>query len=139
MNGQNNKISGYKGKNMKNITIFESEKYNDANYRKKGDGIYEMNDQFYISISFTQEPEFGEGTDSTEISQYPLEDILDNYGVFVSDFYEELNNGQSNTCYLEFASPSLDNVTNLLEIVDKHVFLQTVKEDERVFERLCIE
>ena len=119
--------------------IFESEKYNDANYRKKGDGIYEMNDQFYISISFSQEPEFGEGTDSTEISQYPLEDILDNYGVFVSDFYEELNNGQSNICYLEFASSSLDNVTKLLEIVDRHVFLQTVKEDERVFERLCIE
>ena len=33
--------------------------------------------------------QFQEGVDSSDISQYPLEDILDKYCCYISDFYEE--------------------------------------------------
>lgn len=45
------------------------------------------------SLSFEQEPEYGEGESSADISQYPLEDILDRYYVAVEDFYGEINDG----------------------------------------------
>lgn len=81
-------------------------KYNDPRYSKVGDHIYKIynesrkRDFYIISLSFEQEPELGEGDSSKNISQYPLEDILDKYYVAVEDFYEELNDGSSNTCEL---------------------------------------
>ena len=73
---------------MKEIKYLEANKYQDGNYEKLNDVIYRKDNLFFVTLSFIQEPELGEGNDASYISQYPLEDILDKFGVFVSDFYE---------------------------------------------------
>ncbi|MBO5530315.1 MAG: hypothetical protein J5970_02860 [Bacilli bacterium] len=80
-------------------------------------------DNYYvISLSFEQEPELNEKIDNGTISQYPLEDILDKFNVYISDEYKELNNSDSSTCYLEFASSSLEDVERLKSIIGKHIY-----------------
>ena len=113
---------------MKNIRIFSNEKYNNQQYKKVKDGIYKYKAEdgqkyFCTAISFEQEPEYEEGENSAIISQYPLEDILDKFNVYVSDFFKELNNGESNICYYEFSGAKKKYVVNLKKsIVGKHVY-----------------
>lgn len=64
----------------------------------------------------------GEGDSPKNISQYPLEDILDKFGVVVQDFYEDLNDVSDEICYLEFSSPYIESIQKLLGIVNKHVY-----------------
>ena len=67
---------------MKDITIYTPAKYNTDKYTKVKDNIYKTydnfmkQDSFVTSLSFEQEPEYGEGESSADISQYPLEDIF---------------------------------------------------------------
>ena len=88
---------------MKNITIYTPAKYNTDKYTKVKDNIYKTydnfmkQDSFVTSLSFEQEPEYGEGESSADISQYPLEDILDRYYVAIEDFYGE------GVCLVEWA------------------------------------
>jgi len=124
---------------MKDISVYHDAKYQDAKYSRIRNGIYQLGDEYFTSLSFVQETAFGEGEDSSRISQYPLEDILDCFGVYVSDFYERLNHGGSNTCYLEFAGSSLDNIQKLLGLVGRHVYIKRQKEGNACFEKLCIE
>ncbi len=113
---------------MKNIKNYDAKKYEDPKYEKVEEGIYKIfddwkhEDLYVTSLSFVQEPELGEGEDASYISQYPLEDVLDKFLVFVSDFYESLNTSTSNECYQEFASPRLKAVQELRTIIDKHVY-----------------
>ena len=113
---------------MKNIKNYNAKKYEDEKYTKVEDGIYKIiddwnyKDLYVTSLSFEQEPEIEEGEDASDISQYPLEDILDKYLVYISDFYEDLNKENSKTCYQEFASSNLENIKNLREIINKHVY-----------------
>lgn len=113
---------------MKNIKIFENQKYQNSNYAKVEDGIYKSQDDYgkmhyYVAITFEQEPEFEEGESSADISQYPLEDILDKFCVYVSDFFDDLNTGENNICYQEFCGSDLKSVQNLKNsIVGKHVY-----------------
>ncbi len=86
---------------------------------------------FVTSLSFEQEPEIGEGSTPEHISQYPLEDILDKFNVWVSDFYTELNKESKVTCYLEFGSSKLQNMKDLREIIGKHVYNRASDEDAR--------
>ena len=50
--------------------------------------------------SFVQEPEYDEGANPSDISQYPLEDILDKFYVSVSDFYERENYNKEEEGYI---------------------------------------
>ena len=52
--------------------------------------------------------------------------MLDEFFCHVSDFYEELNTTDSETCYLEFAAPDLDDVKKLRSIIGKHVYNKDV-------------
>ena len=130
---------------MKNIQIYKAEKYNKSEYVEVKTNIYKTHDSFMdqdafvTSLSFEQEPEFEEGSDSSDISQYPLEDVLDKYYVAVSDFYEDLNDGSSNTCYLELSGESLEDIENLLEIVGKHVYNREEESDGKTYIKLIIE
>ena len=130
---------------MKNIQIYKAEKYNKSEYVEVKKNIYKTHDSlmdqdaFVTSLSFEQEPEFEEGSDSSDISQYPLEDVLDKYYVAVSDFYEDLNDGSSNTCYLELSGESLEDIENLLEIVGKHVYNREEESDGKTYIKLIIE
>lgn len=124
---------------MKNIKGFISEKYALEKYEEVLPQIFYNGNEYAISISFEQEPEFEEGVDSKYISQYPLEDVLDKFFVYVSDFYPELNDGSSNVCYLEFSSGDIEDVKKLREIFGKHVYNKDVAQDGVVFSILVIE
>ncbi len=118
---------------MKNIKNYDAEKYSSDKYKPVGDGIYEYhdgNEKIYVtSLQFEQEPELYEGDDSSDISQYPLEDILDEFTCYISDFYDELNDGTSNVCYQEFASTVSDDLKNLRGIIGKHVYNKLDEEE----------
>jgi len=114
------------------ILTYEGKKY----YRDmdkidtEDDIVYEnMNDpenpnEIYVtSIVFEAEPEFGENEPTDEeISQYPLEDILDEYFVYVYDDYSEENASDKVNSYVEFASEDIEDIRKVLSILGKHVY-----------------
>lgn len=124
---------------MKNIKNFDAPKYNGAAYTLVEEGICKTEDNgetiYVTSLSFVQEPEFDEGSSAAEISQYPLEDILDRFLCYISDFYPELNTADSVECYQEFAGSTVEDLRKLRSIIGKHVYN---KEDGQ-YVKLCIE
>ena len=123
---------------MKNIKLYTSPKYSEVDLVQVEEGIYKKSDMFVLSLSFEQEMEFDEGENSLNISQNPLEAILDIYEVFISDFYENLNDGSSTTCYLEFSSFSLSDLQRLKNIIGKHVYIKKSIIKNKRYEKLCI-
>ncbi|WP_249963266.1 hypothetical protein [Histophilus somni] len=113
---------------MKNIDVFIHKKYNNDEYEKVAEYIYKTYDTFMkeycfvTSLKFVQEPELGEGDSPKRISQYPLEDILDEFSVAVQDFYEDMNDSSDEICYLEFSGSNIEAIHGLLGIVNKHVY-----------------
>ncbi|MCM1165115.1 MAG: hypothetical protein NC299_05680 [Lachnospiraceae bacterium] len=120
---------------MKDIKSFNAPKYGSEEYSPVGEGVYKNGDDYVASLSFVQEPEFGEGANAAEISQYPLEDILDKFMCYVSDFYEELNTANSQTCYLEFSGSAEDLRELCAALIGKHAYNKS--DGQRV--KLCIE
>ena len=121
---------------MKNIEKF---KIIDPNLQETEDGVYTDGEQFYIGLCFEQEPELGEGSCSTDISQYPLEDILDRFSVTVKDFCKESNSQNKKECKLIFASRAIDNIRDFKSIIGKHVYNKTVENDGEKVVDLLIE
>lgn len=117
---------------MKNIKNYNADKYSagSSEYKQAADGVFKKinGDEtlFVTSLIFEQEPELGEGENAEEISQYPLEDILDKFYCYITDFYDDLNVKKSNTCYLEFASDDMDDIVKLRQIIGKHVYNKEV-------------
>ncbi|MCT4509570.1 MAG: hypothetical protein N4A48_12610 [Tepidibacter sp.] len=124
---------------MKNISNYDAEKYKNEKYFKEADGIYKVKNEFVTSLIFEQEPKLGEGDSPINISQYPLEDILDKFCTYISDFYEELNKNSHTTCYYEFASSDIENIKNLRSVIGKHVYNITKNIDGTEYEELIIE
>ncbi|KYH44597.1 hypothetical protein AZH51_08065 [Branchiibius sp. NY16-3462-2] len=90
-------------------------------------GIYLLQDgseEYVTSLTFEQEPDLGEGDSPARISQYPLEDLLDRFNVWVSDFYPDLNSSSARTCYQEFAAADLADIQAFREIIGRHVYLR---------------
>lgn len=87
---------------------------------------------YVTSVVFEPEPDLGENEPSdTHISQYPLEDILDEFYCEVGDFYEKENAADPENSYIEFASSDIEDIRKLLGMIGKHVYN---KEDgDRVF------
>lgn len=123
---------------MKNIRAFSPPKYNTPNYKKIEKDIYYFNDIFVITLQFQQEPEYDEGSTSAKISQYPLEDILDRFNVYVSDFYKSENKKATPNCQLEFASKRLESIKKLKTIIGKRVYNKVVLENGEEFAELVI-
>lgn len=111
---------------MKEIQNYAASKYSGQGYVEVEKGIYRTDTDgeslYRTSLSFVQEPEQGEGRQANEISQYPLEDLLDKFYCHITDFYEGLNLVSSTECCLEFASSDLADVRNLRGIIGKHVY-----------------
>lgn len=111
---------------MKDIKNFHAPKYDNGKYIFVEDGIYKLVYRgisvYYTSISFVQEPEYDEGENAADISQYPLEDLMEKFNFFVSDFYDALNVESSQICYQEFASRDPKDLKNLRTIIGKHVY-----------------
>ena len=124
---------------MKNIISYIDEKYSSEVYTEIDKGIYKYGNNIVTSLCFEQEPELEEGKDSTDISQYPLEDILDKYNVYISDFYNENNAHATPKCCLEFCSSCEKNIRNLRSIIGKHVYCKTIIDDGTEYIELVIE
>lgn len=107
---------------MKEITNYKPNKYSNSEYKLVENNVYSYKKIYVTSLSFIQEPEFNEGLDSSNISQYPLEDVLDEFSVYISDDYKDLNSKKTNECYLEFASNNLEDIKKLRKIIGKHVY-----------------
>ncbi len=137
---------------MKNIQNYDAEKYlktgllsifKKSAYKQLDDEIYEHKEDgeilYVTSLSFEQEPEYEEGVFADDISQYPLEDILDKFLCHISDFYEDLNVAGSKTCYLEFAATDIEDIRELRTIIGKHVYNKDVEEEGEIYSELVIE
>lgn len=124
---------------MKNIQNYHSPKYDDDNYIPVAEGIYEHDGRYCTSLCFEQEPGCGEGTSPKEISQYPLEDVLEHYLVFVSDFYDDKNRKSEKHCFLEFASRRECDIRNLRTLIGKRVYNRKCIVGGKCYNELIVE
>ena len=136
---------------MKNFQNYTPEKYGDPEFQKVEEGIYRTKNPYssgaeevYVtSLSFEMEPEcYGEeGGCPQDITQVPFEDILDEFFVFVTDFYDELNAGSEVTCYQEFGSWNLADIQKLRTIIGKRVYAAPYENeaDGETYHNLVIE
>ena len=115
----------YKEIVIKNIRVYHPAKYDTGAYKTHEENIYEINGEYVTSIMFEQEPEYGENQPSDAlISQYPLEDILEEFYVVAGDMYPAENKNDPVNSYIEFSSPDIGDIQSLLQIVGKHVYNQ---------------
>lgn len=86
----------------------------------------EQNVIYVTSIVYEPEPEFEENEPvDSFVSQYPLEDILDQFYVYCYDSYEKENESDKKNSYIEFASDDINDIRNVLSIIGKHVYNKT--------------
>lgn len=115
---------------MKNFQNFTPQKYMTSDFQKISDGIYktkspyDSNDIFITSLTFEMEPEcYGEENASpSNLTQIPIEGILDEFNLFVTDFYEQLNQSSEIICYQEFGSLDLEDIKNLRTLIGKRFY-----------------
>ena len=125
---------------MKNIqSCTKLKKYSASDYTPLSDGIYSHRGEYVTALSFEQEPEFGEGRNASEISQYPLEDLLDRFMVYVSDYFEEYNVPGNATCLLEFSGDSEEDIAELRTIIGRHVYNRERVSDGKTYIDLIVE
>lgn len=128
---------------MKHFQDYTPEKYAGPDYQKVEDGIYwgpnpysrqrpAQEELFVTSLSFEMEPDcYGEeGGCPQDITQIPFESILDDFSVFVTDFYDELNQNSPKTCYQEFGSYKVENIRNLRTLIGKRFYAVPCDEDD---------
>ena len=115
---------------MKNFQNFTPQKYMTSDFQKISDGIYktkspyDSNDIFVTSLTFEMESEcYGEENASpSNLTQIPIEGILDEFNLFVTDFYEQLNQSSEIICYQEFGSLDLEDIKNLRTLIGKRFY-----------------
>lgn len=115
---------------MKSLQNFTPEKYSSPAFQKIEDGIYRTkspynDDNIYVtSLTFEMETErYGEEDASPRnLTQVPIEGILDEFCVFVTDFYDSLNETSETTCYQEFGSLHFDNIKKLRTLIGKRFY-----------------
>ncbi len=128
---------------MKNFQNYTPEKYSGPEYQMAEEGIYlgrnpywqpgfGQEDIYVTSLSFEMEPEcYGEeGGCPQDITQVPFEDILDNYSVYVTDFYDELNQASATACYQEFGSGDIQDIRNLRTLIGKRFYAVPCEADD---------
>ena len=114
---------------MKNIKFYKPNKYGTPQYREVAPHIYQHNHLFVTTLSFEQEPSLGEGKNAADISQFPMEDLLDRFYVHISDYYPTLNTAKSATCYVEFAGSKIEYIQSLTSIVGRRVKNKAIYEN----------
>lgn len=124
---------------MKSIQLYDASKYAGKEYNKVSNGIFKKDNAFYMSFSFEQEPELEEDKDSSDISQYPLEDLLDKFNVHISDFYKDINSKAKKQCVIEVSSPHQEPLENMRTIMGKHVYNRNVVQNGEEVVDLIIE
>lgn len=128
---------------VRNFQNYASEKYIEPAYRLAEDGIYRGRNPYWkpgfgqeeiyvTSLTFEMEPDcYGEeGGCPQDITQIPFENILDDYSVYVTDFYDELNQASPLTCYQEFGSSDIQDIRNLRALIGKRFYAVPCSEDD---------
>lgn len=131
---------------MKNFQNYTPEKYAGPEYQLVEEGVYRGKNPYWrhwqpefgheyiyvTSLTFEMEPDcYGEeGGCPQDITQTPFEDILDNYYVYVTDFYDELNQASTLTCYQEFGSHDIQDIRNLRSLIGKRFYAVPCGEDD---------
>ncbi len=123
---------------MKNIALESSQKHKNPDlYQLVENGIYQdLNDnddaKYRMTISYQLE-----SVDNT--NQYPLEDILDKYLMYVSAFLDSEDEQNTNKHVVELGG-YLDRMKEAKEIIGKKVFNREFKdEDGQIRVKLIIE
>ena len=132
---------------MKNFNYYTPEKYSGPAYQKIEEGIYqtkspyEEQEIFVISLSFEMEPEcYGEEDASPRnLTQVPIEGILDEFSVYVTDFYDQLNEESETMCYQEFGSNSLEDIQRLKTLIGKRFFAVPYVDNGEEYYNMVIE
>ena len=127
---------------MKNFQNYTPEKYRSPAFEEVEPGIYlapnpyrniDNREKIYVtSLSFEMEPDqYGEEDGCPQdITQIPFEDILDDFSVYVTDFYDELNQSSETTCYQEFGSSGIENIRNLRSLIGKRFYAAPYEDGE---------
>lgn len=134
---------------MKNFQSYTPEKYTKSDFQKIEEGIYKTKspygsrdrDIFVTSLSFEMEPEcYGEGDASPRnLTQIPIEGLLDEFSLFVTDFYEELNETSETICYQEFGSFDLSDIKKLRTIIGRRFYAVPYIENEEEYYNMVME
>lgn len=127
---------------MKNFQNYKAEKYADTKkFTEAEDGIYRTKDPYGIikdkdiyvtSLTFEMETDnlYEKDASPQYIPQTPFEDLLDEFGLFVTDFYEDENEASEVTCYQEFGSPDIEEIQNLRTLIGKRFYVIDDPENE---------
>ena len=125
---------------MKNFQSYNAEKYTESKYKEVEEGIYQTKDPYNISkediyvtsVTFEFDPEKYEEEESSpkDMPQIPIEAILDEFDLFVTDFYDDLNKDSEKTCYQEFGSLHIEGVRRLRGIIGKQAYVMPYNEEE---------
>ena len=118
---------------MKNFKNYAPEKYATSDFQKIEEGIYRTkcpyktifdSEIFVTSLTFEMEPEcYGEEDASPRnLTQVPIEGLLDEFNLFVTDFYEQLNETSETVCYQEFGSFDLADIQKLRTLIGKRFY-----------------
>ena len=117
---------------MKNFKNYTPEIYATSDFQKIEEGIYKTKcpynvsdkDVFVTSLTFEMEPDcYGEEDASPRnLTQVPIEGILDEFNLFVTDFYEQLNETSETICYQEFGSFDLADIQKLRALIGKRFY-----------------
>ncbi len=119
---------------MKNIKPIILEKHGMPVYESIDHRIYRNTEENICITALGFELEDGED------SQYPLEDLLDQFNLYVSDFIDPEAFGQSNYLSAEFAGDPEDIRDFLKSVVGKRVYNTDVEgEDGKAYMKLIIE
>lgn len=118
---------------MKNFRNYTPEKYATPAFRKIEEGIYQtkcpygtISDReiFVTSLCFEMEPErYGEEDSSPQnMEQVPIEGLLDEFGLFVTDFYDQPNEASETVCYQEFGSFDLSDIQRVRGLIGRKFY-----------------
>lgn len=114
---------------MQQIELKSSQKYEDNKlYKFIENNIFEElsdeeEERYRMTISYVLEPE--NDTDN----QYPLEDILTQFNLYVSDFFETETGSNPNQFTLELDG-ALNDLKNCQQIIGKTVYNQEFKDEK---------
>ncbi|WP_223121603.1 hypothetical protein [Flavobacterium johnsoniae] len=120
---------------MKNISQIELPKYNTPNYELIENGIYfdkQDGDLYVFAVTYELE--------ENEDSQYPLEDILDEFYLHVSDFVDEDAFNTSKIVTLELGGDLEDAQKAVQNLIGKRAYnAEDIDEDGNKYIKLVIE
>ncbi len=134
---------------MKNFRSYKAEKYSEDKFKEVEDRIYQTADPFgtfdgdiYVtSLTFELENDrYGEEDGSPQfIPQVPIEGLLDEFSLFVTDFYEDLNNASETVCYQEFGSFEIEDIRKLRTLIGKKFYAEPYEEDGEEYYKMVTE